>query len=473
MDAGVKNRIANCRLPTLSAEVFVIPLEDHFLIYAPLRRAAFVANATVVNILANLKIGRSDATENHDPALFEFLRRLEIIDASPEELPLTGPVGDPFPTSVSLFLTTACNLRCHYCYAAAGDTPQQFMNLEVAKRGIDYVAQNAVTKGVSFFEIAYHGGGEPAVNWKTMTESLEYAQRKAEVLGLDVFAGVATNGVLNATQIDWMMANLKGASVSFDGIPAVHDQHRIMVNGSGSSERVMHTLRRFDAAGFDYALRMTVTQEQISALPDSVEFICQHFKPAHIQVEPAYQLGRWAQAPSSETADFIAAYREAHMRARLYGQEIMYSAARLNALTNHFCGVTQDSFCLSPQGNVSACYESFSESSQWAEVFFYGKPDGESNGYVWDQTVLQNLRQQAVQHRPYCQGCFAKWHCAGDCYHKALSVDGNKAFAGSDRCHITRELTKDQILSRIVAAGGLFWHAERDPQPCYHNPNRD
>jgi len=72
--------------------------------------------------------------------------------------------------------------------------------------------------------------------------------------------------------------------------------------------------------------------------------------------------------------------------------------------------------------------------------------------------VLNNLRNQAVEHREYCRGCFAKWHCAGDCYHKSLTVNGSEEFAGSERCHITRELTKDQILERIADSGGLFWH---------------
>ena len=49
-------------------------------------------------------------------------------------------------------------------------------------------------------------------------------------------------------QIDWIIANLDGVSLSFDGLPRVHDAHRPTASGGGSSERVMHTLRRFDAA---------------------------------------------------------------------------------------------------------------------------------------------------------------------------------------------------------------------------------
>ncbi|MGH9845574.1 MAG: radical SAM protein, partial [Blastocatellia bacterium] len=453
----------NASVPAVSAELFTIPLHDNrYIVYAPLRRAAFVANASVINLLADLKAGSFDQSNypatDSDDSLVEFLRRLEILDAPPEQLPITEFSGDPEPTSVTLFLTTACNLRCTYCYASAGDTPTKYMPLEVARRGIDFVAANASKRGEPSFEIAYHGGGEPSVNWRVMTESFAYAKQKAAELGLEVRAGSATNGVMSDVQIEWTMANLESVSISFDGLPAAHDKHRLTVLGQGSSHLVMRTLRRFDEAGFPYGLRVTVTQDQIAGLPDSVEFICANFQPSRIQVEPSYQLGRWANAPTAETEDFIAAYREAQARAQLYGREIFFSAARLGALTNHFCGITQDTFALSPDGNVSACYEVFSEDNTWAKTFFYGRPDAANSGYKFNLPVLNNLRGQAVQHRDFCKGCFAKWTCAGDCYHKALTVNGVEEFQGSDRCHITRELTKDQILEKIAASGGIFWH---------------
>ena len=449
-------------LPNISAELFTIPLEDNrYIVYAPLRRAAFVANASVVNLLADLKAGCFEPAADPDGSLVEFLRRLEILDAQPEQLPITEFSGDPEPTSVTLFLTTACNLRCTYCYASAGDTPTKYMPLDVAKRGIDFVAGNAVKQRLPEFEIAYHGGGEPTVNWRVLTESFNYARQKAAELNLEVRAASASNGVLSDTQIDWIIANLHSVNISFDGLPSAHDKHRLTVLGQGSSHLVMHTIRRFDEAEFPYGLRVTVTRDQIAELPDSIEFICANFNVESIQVEPAYQLGRWTTAPSAETDEFIAAYREAQARAHAHGRTISYSAARLGLLTNHFCGITQDSFALSPDGNVSSCYEVFSEDNPWAKVFFYGAPEPEAGKYRFNLPVLNNLRGLAVQHREFCQGCFAKWSCAGDCYHKALTISGAEEFQGSDRCHITRELTKDQILEKIAASGGLFWHEGR------------
>lgn len=446
------------QMPRVSAQLFLVPLDSGcYIVYAPLRRAAFVAKARVVNFLADLKAGIYDAAVDPDGSLVEFLRRLEILDAGPEAPPITSFGDDSEPTTVTLFLTTACNLRCTYCYASAGDTPTKNMHLDVAKRGIDFVSSNALKKGLSAFEVAYHGGGEPSVNWRTMVESFAYARKRASTLGIDVIGSAATNGVLNDTQIDWMVAHLHGVSLSFDGLPTVHDRHRIMINGGGSAEHVMRTIRRFDDARFCYGLRLTVTRDQIPFLADSIEFICKNLNPKTIQVEPAYKLGRWTDAPSAETTDFIEVYRKAQERAHTCGREITYSAARLDTLTNHFCGITQDNFCLSPDGNVSACYEAFSEQNARAKVFFYGKPDGEA-GYRFDMSALEHLRRQGVENRPYCENCFAKWHCAGDCHYKSLTVNGEGEFGGSDRCHITRELIKDQILARIAATGGWFWH---------------
>src|SRR5437763_311192 len=109
--------------PVLSAEVFRIPLEDStYIVYAPVRRSAFVANGCAVQIISQLESGKFDETADPDGSLMELLRALEMVDAGPECPPAAACHGDPQPVSVTLFLTTACNLRCTYCYASAGNS---------------------------------------------------------------------------------------------------------------------------------------------------------------------------------------------------------------------------------------------------------------------------------------------------------------------------------------------------------------
>jgi uncharacterized protein len=444
--------------PAVTAELFTIPLDGAYLVYAPLRRAAFVANAATVNRIADMSDPATDFSDPETQALLEFLGRLEIVNAGPEPSPVIRFSGPPKPTVVTLFLTTSCNLRCTYCYASAGDTPRHVMPLEVAQRGIDFVIANAVELGRPEIEIAYHGGGEPTLNWETLTGSYAYAREQCDQRQLALRAAMASNGVLARHKVDWIIEHLDGVSLSFDGLPEVNDTHRLTLAGGSSSQDVLATLARFDQARFNYAVRMTVTHDQIPRMAESVEFLVTRFSPRRIQIEPAYQLGRWQDAPTAETQAFIDGFRAAQEVARRHGQEIHFSAARAGLLSNHFCGVTQDSFALTAEGNVSACYEIFLERLPRAERFIYGAVDKQQGGFEFNLPVLNQLRDQTVDRHGFCCGCFAKWSCGGDCYHKSLAVNGDGEFAGSDRCHIIRELTKDQILDSIQAAGGLFWH---------------
>ncbi len=444
--------------PAPCAELYSIPLyNNRYLVYAPLRRAAFVANGSLVNLLADLKDRRLQHTLEMDSAV-EFLGRLSIVDGGPEPLPIENHTGPPEPTSITLFLTTACNLRCTYCYASAGERPVKHMTLETARRGVDFIVINALKKQVGAFQVGYHGGGEPTVLWNVLTESHDYARSRAAETGLQLHASSATNGMISDDQVHWIMSNLDSVTISMDGLPQAHDKHRLTVLGQGSSERVEQTMRLMDRSGYSYGIRMTVTQENIPLLPESIEYIFANFTPDAIQVEPSYQLGRWRGAPSAETSEFVSAFREGRARARIRGKDISFSAARLGTLTNHFCGISRDSFSLSPDGTVSACFEVFANDLPWADHFFYGHPSLGREGYDFDEGVIARLRAQGVENREYCQDCFAKWSCAGDCYHKALSTTGAEEFRGTERCYITRELLKDQILEKIATSGGYFWH---------------
>jgi uncharacterized protein len=227
---------------------------------------------------------------------------------------------------------------------------------------------------------------------------------------------------------------------------------------------VERTLRIFDQHGFQYGVRITVTADQVPRLADSVEYIYRNFRATSILVEPVYQMGRGADQEDAESEGFVAAFREALRRARALGRTVDFSGARVGTLTRHFCGITRDNFCVSAKGNVTACYEVFSEKETWAHKFFYGRPTGKQGEYSIDTRVLSELRSQTVDKRSFCDGCFAKWTCGGDCYHKSLTANGDVPYQGAGRCDVIRELTKDQILDRIASSGGVFWH-QPSPQP--------
>ena len=445
-------------------ELFAIPLGgSEVLIYAPLRRAALVGNAALVRLLRDLKEGAAAA--DIAPDVLAFLRRSGIVGGPADQPPATRLSGPPRPLTATLLLTNACNLRCRYCYAASGDSPAMFMQPETARRAIDFVAANAVAAHAPSFEVAYHGAGEPSRHWALLQESNLYARRVADAQGLRLRSSLTTNGVLDPGQRAWLASHLTSAMVSCDGLPEVQDAGRPQASGGGSSAAVLATLRAFDASGFRYSIRMTATGESLPLLPQSVAFLCARFRPRAIQVEPVYNFGRGKDQTAAESAAFVEAFRAARRTSPKAARLLRFSGARVGTLTNRFCGVANDNFCISPSGNVSACHEVADERQPWAERFFYGRPASAESGFDFDQRVYANLRAQTVEHREPCRDCFAKWNCAGDCYHKSLHVNPVE-FSGAGRCEITRELMKDQLLENISASGGVFWKQRDKRQPA-------
>ena len=416
----------------MTPEVFVLPLGDsQYLVYAPLRHSAMIADAGQVSAW-----------------------REELSAAAEEKAPGISPTGPPRPTSATLLLTNACNLRCRYCYAAAGEAAPAYMRPETARRAIDFVAANAVAAGTPSFEVNYHGAGEPTAHWTLLEESHRYARGVAQACGLRLRASLTTNGALTNTKRAWIVSHLDSATLSFDGLPEVQDANRPFPSGRGSSDIVLATLRAFDRAGFRYSIRMTVTADAAACMAQSVGYLCRRFRPRAIQVEPLYRMGRGRDAADAETGVFIEAFRAARRTSPKAAKLLRFSGARLGTLTNRFCGVANDNFCVSPAGNISACHEVADEHQPWAERFFYGRPSTGAAGFDFDEQVYSALRAHTADRLEYCAGCFAKWHCAGDCYHKALHWNAGE-FAGAGRCEIIRALTKDQILEKLAGGGGI------------------
>lgn len=445
--------------PIITTDVFVIPEEEQtYLVYAPLRRLAFMTNAAAVNTIAALKNGELTHPTDEQIAFIQFLKRIGLtgVDGDRQVQGLSQPNYQP--VEVTLFLTSECNLRCVYCYARAGDLPGERMALQTAQRGIDYVVRNALERNTGWFGVHYHGGGEPTLNHRVLTASHAYAKALAQQHGLRFDSGIATNGVLSPRGRQWIINNLQGASVSLDGIPTVNDRNRPTQAGQGSGRLVMETLRAFDQADFRYGIRITVSAQTVSEMVSTVRFILEQTRPMRLQIEPVYDIGRGEEAHLHvDPAAFIQGYRAAWALAHEKGVELYYSAARIDDLTSRFCGAYGEGFSLTPQGHVSGCYEVYDERADFASDVLFGHFAEAENTYQFDAAKLDRLRAHNVNQQPWCHGCFAKWHCSGDCPNKAHHAAHNGEFQGMPTCEITRSLVHDQIKQKIMDAGGMIW----------------
>jgi len=444
----------------LTTEVFAIPLADHFLVYAPLRKLAFPATPAMVDLLWRLRSGQAQDLQESHADLLQFFEEIELLGLSGDTPIQTYGCATFDPTHVTLFLTNRCNLRCTYCYASTGSSPAQDLPLSLAQEGIDYVIANAVRLNRGGISLAFHGGGEPTMNWKVLSAALEYAREQVQASGLGLRASMASNGVWSPSQRAWLLQNLDSLSLSWDGVAAVQDAQRPTTSGAGSHTAVWRTIDALEEASFPYGIRMTVTAASAGRLAESVDCLLEHARPQRIQAEPVYDLGRGRQGDQHvEPATFVEAFREARRIAAGQGVEFYFSGARLDTLTNRFCRSCGEGFSVTPAGDVSACFEVTDRQGHMAEPFIIGSYDRSEQAFILEQDKIIALRERTVETIPWCDGCFARWHCAGDCQNKAQHARQDGVFRGHARCEITRALLLDQILEKIAGQGGTLWKA--------------
>jgi hypothetical protein len=102
--------------------IHIFPHRNDFIVYRPARMSMMVVDQKGLSLLkeASLSLEGLEALRKY-PAFLDQLRAFGIVT---DEGPRAQPGNDPgpfAPTSVTLFPSQSCNLRCIYCYAAADD----------------------------------------------------------------------------------------------------------------------------------------------------------------------------------------------------------------------------------------------------------------------------------------------------------------------------------------------------------------
>ncbi len=435
-------------------EIFQIPFDGRYILYRPLKRMAFIGNQGMANLVADaLDEGAALGPDASGGEAFRFLAETGFLGPDPEP-PVPEPVEPYQPTCATLFLTNRCNLRCTYCYASSGEAPLEEMPLELARAAVDVAEENARRRGLGKFELAFHGGGEPTLGREVMEGAVAHARRK----GLRAEISGSSNGLFDEGTLAWVLDNLDGLSISFDGLPEVQDRQRRTAAGSGSHRVVMRTLQSFDRRGFAYGIRMTVPPESVGSLAAGVRFCVENTGCRRVQVEPMFPQGRggteWMGGESLDA--FMAEFEEACGIAEAAGRELFYSGARPDVILPRFCEAGHKALVVTPSGELSACFEVYSRTHPLADRFYFGRLGADGSLDIDFKKLHELLDPRDPDRLSYCRDCFVKWSCAGDCLSKTFSISGGQNFRPSPRCRVNRELTRFLLLGKIAAGGG-FW----------------
>lgn len=358
----------------------------------------------------------TDADASIDHALSQMLARTLHNEASLDALSL------PTVQSLSLNVSSSCNLGCSYCYASQGNfegKQSKGMNWEQARSSIDRLLAEADPQAPLTLGFI---GGEPFVNRALIHQCVHYSAALARQQHLDLRYSVTTNGTLLRPEDHELLRQHRFAvTVSIDGGSVVQNRQRPMLNGKRDSFAAVleHCQPLLDTPGMcKLAARATANSlsldldQQFDAIA-ALGFQDVGFSPLRSGSALALQEHDWS---TYEQAMVSLASRE--LQRALQGEQIRMSnfATALKQLhagasSPYPCGAGGGYFSVASDGDWYACHRAI----------------GNHDYKLGDRHALdaprrlQFLQERHVHAQTDCHSCWARYLCSGGCHQEKAS----------------------------------------------------
>jgi uncharacterized protein len=354
-----------------------------------------------------------------------------LIDALAAPEPGEALLSDviiPPPQSISLNVSSSCNLACSYCYAARGSfngVQARPMDWDTARAAIDALIARAdptapITVGFM--------GGEPFLNRTLIHACVVYAQARAECSSLDVRFSVTTNGtLLSPEDLALIRAHRFAVTISIDGDADLHNRQRPRAGKTRDSFALLKAAVApllDDPGPTKIAARATVTRYNLdlsrsfAAIVD-IGFPEVGFAPLRLNsgklgdAENALRDCDWPvyfEALKAVAGDEIARCR-AGLPIRLTNLAIALKQIGRGASSPYPCGAGGGYFSVAANGRWYACHRTI----------------GTENFAIGDNAVLDEdrrrgfLAQRHVHAQEACRTCWARYLCSGGCHQEATA----------------------------------------------------
>jgi uncharacterized protein len=331
----------------------------------------------------------------------------------------------PEPQSISLNVSSSCNLSCSYCYAARGTfegAQNDPMSWETARAAIDALLKRADRTApitIGFL------GGEPFVNRALIHSCVQYTQIEGERCDLDVRFSVTTNGtLLRREDLALLRAHHFAVTISIDGGADIQNRQR---PGAGKKSRDTFTLLKqavspllAEPGWAKIAARATVTRHDFDLSRRFAEileigFPEVGFSPLRMDKGRGDALGEadwllYLDALTRVARDEITRARTGSP-IRLTNLAIALKQIERGASSPYPCGAGGGYFSVASDGRWYACHRAIGvRDFEMGDSFGL---DGERR-----RTFLE---QRHVHAQKACGTCWARYLCSGACHQEATA----------------------------------------------------
>jgi len=326
--------------------------------------------------------------------------------------------------------------------------------VEVAKAALDFAYANAVAAG-KCLEVSFPGTGEPTEAWPQMTAIVNYVEGLTQHHEPGLKISMSTNGVFGREKAKFIADHFTGVSLSMDGPAEIQNAHRPSAFGFGTFDSVFKTASYFFDRGFLFSIRATVSSLSVDRMSEIWDFFEKYFPGVAVGFERMNPLGRGracAIRPPS-IHDFNRNFERLFAEAdRHKGLLLNSGVGKLNQLQSAFCkSLSYPCMTITPDAKISACTRDGAP-----DYFHYGCWNATTRSFDVDMDKVAYFRSITVDRFPECADCYAKYHCAGDCF------DLRKA--GIRRCLTNRRMIMLDLLHKLDHDRSITSVTQADPR---------
>jgi len=295
----------------------------------------------------------------------------------------------------ALYLTSACNLACRFCFYSAGKAAENELTADEYIRLIDDLAAMGT-------RTVYLMGGEPLLR-RDIFHIADHARARGMVVGL------VTNGTLVTREVAHRIAEtFSFAQVSLDGLEEANDS----IRGRNGFRRTVKGIGLLLDRGCDVRVASVVSQLNANHLDRFLDYVVK-LGATTVHFINLQECGRGKTSRIGVPAkEFFSRLIPAWHKWR----DVIGRSNALNFLlpTRGFrrthCGVGNGMVEIDSRGEVFGCYKYMETRVSQDNVRARGIAE------IYEtSSVLGALRTMSVLDDPACRTCHFRFLCGGDC----------------------------------------------------------
>lgn len=399
-------------------------------------------------------------------------QRIFFLDSSKNHYVL--PEFDMIIISMAVF--HECNFNCKYCFADAGRNfkgCQRKFSVQSMNAAFEFLLTDPYFSKMKYYRINLVSGGEPLLDKELFKLFIKSAFDRFNKAGKNLYIWFSTNGsLLTEDDLNFIAKYNVGYGISLDGVKPDNDKLRVYSNGVGTYDDIVKNINEIQAS--------TKIPKRLKELWGLMVYTRENIDLIN-NIQHLYELGfstvqmRFVR---SNDNDLVLGENDACQRLREFIKNIFEKAiagddSLLRLITNDNdyigklikrivlrtpyetrCAAGSYMFSFAADGNIYPC-DCFVGNPNFVIGSFYDR--------IYNDKLIK-YQKLSVHDRAKCKKCWAKYVCAGDCYHNSFIKNGNLYEPDNSYCNIVL-----QVIEYVIAYVNQYMLRNRDGYSNFFN----